>query len=455
MPALLVSHKRPGFYFRVIEEGEVGAGDDILKVADGPGQITVAEVDSLLYLPNHNPDRVAIAARIPALGPGWRHSLEAMLKADEDGIHNGNAGLTPSISKLPAWSGFRLLRVAAVHEETSEVTSVVLEAVDGPALPPAIAGQYLVLRLSLEENSHPIVRSYSLSGPSNSSKYRISVKRGTGPGSKHLADSTRPGDLLESTAPRGEFALRPGTQPVVLISAGIGVTPVLSMLYALSSGSTSTSREVWWIHGTQCAREHAFAKEARELLDAIPGSHSAIAYSRPDRTDRLGKDFDIEGHLDLRSLQRLGIPTGADFYLCGPPGFLADLNRAMVSLGVPREAIYQEVFGSAPSVEPGVENAERQVPHPPVGSLGSGPIVSFSRSGLSLPWDNRFKSLLEFAEACDIPVKWSCRTGVCHICECGLLDGNLCYAPEPLDQPAAGNTLICCSTPVSQIELDL
>ena len=455
MPALLVSHRRPGFYFRVIEEGEVGTGDEIVKVSDGPGRITVAEIDSLLYLPNHNRRRIAIAADIPALSPGWRNSLEALLKAEEERIHNGNAGLTPSIPPPSAWNGFRMLRVADVHQETTEVSSVLLEAQDGSPLPPSFPGQYLVLRLYPDKNSHAIVRSYSTSGASSSGKYRISVKRGTGPGSKYIVDSTRIGDLLETSAPRGDFVLRSSNRPVVLMSAGIGVTPVLSMLHALSSDSCRSSREVWWIHGARNAKEHAFAKEAQRLLDAIPGSHSVVAYSKPDTTDQFGTDFDIRGHVDLASLQELGFPTEADFYLCGPTGFLANMNRDLVSLGVPCDAIHQEVFGPTRSVEPGIAKTEVKIPHPPVGSLEDGPIVSFTRSGLAVPWDSRFKSLLEFAEACDVPVKWSCRTGVCHMCECGLLEGELRYAPEPLDRPAAGNALICCSTPVSAVNLDL
>lgn len=455
MAALLVSHRRPGFYFRVIEEGEVGAGDEIQKISDGPGNISVAEIDSLLYLPNHERSRMAIATNIPALSAGWKSSLEALLKADREGVHNGNAGLTASTPSPTAWNGFRQLRVAKVQRETSEVTSIVLENADGTPLPPALPGQYLVLRLFPDKNSHAIVRSYSISGDSGSGKYRISVKRGSGPGSRYIVDSMQPGDSLEVSAPRGEFVLRSDTRPVVLISAGIGVTPVLSMLYALSSNSLGASREVWWIHGARNAAEHAFAKEARERLDAIPGSHSVIAYSKPGRADRPGEDFDIQGHLNLASLQRLGIPTSADFYLCGPAQFLFEVNRDLVSLGAPQDAVYQEVFGPGSSIEPGVLKTETKTPHPPLDSRGNGPTVSFTRSGLAIPWDNRFKSLLEFAEACDIPVKWSCRTGVCHMCECGLLNGNLCYEPEPLDRPAAGNALICCSIPSSGVDLEL
>jgi ferredoxin-NADP reductase/ferredoxin len=348
-----------------------------------------------------------------------------------------------------------VLRVTAVHQESSEVTSVVLGAADGAPLPPSFPGQYLALRLRPDKTSSPVVNSYSISSASGAGAYRISVKRGAGPGSRYLVSSIRVGDLLETSAPRGDFVLRTGTRPVVLMSAGIGVTPVLSMLYALANSYAESHREVWWIHGARNAKEHVFATEARKLLDAIPGSHSAIAYSQPDTVEQLGKDFDIQGHLSLASLQRLGIPTEADFYLCGPTGFLVEMNRELASLGVSPDAVHQEVFGPSSSIEPGVTKTERKMPHPPVGSPGSGPVVSFSRSGLAVPWDSRFNSLLEFAEACDVSVRWSCRTGVCHMCETGLLDGELRYAPEPLDRPAPGNALICCSTPISKIDLDL
>ena len=226
------------------------------------------------------------------------------------------------------------------------------------------------------------------------------------------------------------------------------------MLHALASGSAKPLREVWWIHAARNAAEQVFAQEARQLLAAIPGSHSAIAYSQPDPNDRPGKDFDVRGHWDLASLEKLGIPVQADFYVCGPPAFLTDMNRDLISLGTPQDAIHHEVFGPEDSSEPGVTKTEVKPPHSPV-PLGSGPAVSFTRSGLAVPWDTRFKSILELAEACDIPVRWSCRTGVCHMCECGILDGRLRYAPEPLDRPALGNALICCSTPESPIELEL
>lgn len=451
MPALVVSHRRPGFYFRVIEEGEVGAEDEILKIADGQGGVSVAEIDSLLYLPNHDRSRIGIAAQIPALSPGWKASMEELLKVDEKALHNGNPGLISSNVPPPAWNGFQRMKVAAVHQETSEIKSIVLAATDGSHLPPALPGQYLVLRLAPHKNSPPITRSYSISGPSGAGVYRISIKRDEGPGSRYLVDTTEVDDTFEVSAPRGDFVLRPGVRPVVLLSAGIGITPLLSMLYALAAAGAGASRKVWWLHTARNGREQAFAEDARKLLDKIPGSRPVIAYSKPESTDRPGEDFDINGRFDLVNLRNLGMPTEADFYLCGPAGFLEDMHRNLASLGVLPEAVHQEVFGPKTSLSSGAAKSL----HPPAGSEGVGPLVSFVRSGLAVPWDGRFRSLLEFAEACDVPVKWSCRTGVCHLCECGILDGKLRYAPEPLDPPAAGNALICCSSPESAVNLDL
>jgi len=448
MPAMLVSQRRPGFYLRVIEEGEIGAGDAIEKIADGPESVSVAEISALLYLPSPSRDRLQHAARIPALSPGWKGSLEALLAADEVGQRSGNAGLTSFSAPPPAWRGFRRLRVAAVRSECKDVTSFLMEAEDRSALPASLPGQFVVLRL------HPMLPSYSLSGPADAGTYRITVKRTRGRASDIL-DSIQAGAMLDVSAPRGEFTLTTGALPVVLLSAGIGITPVLSMLHSLSSDPANRNREVWWLHGARNSAEHAFAGEARDLLAKLPNSRSYVAYSRPGANDRVGLNCDAFGHLDVASLQKLGVPQQAHFYLCGPAGFLADLTAALMSWGVAKPRIHKEVFGPESSVTPGVVRTTARVPHPPIGSVGSGPRISFSRTGLTVPWDGRFRSLLEFAEACDVPVKFACRTGVCHTCECGLVDGTLRYEPEPLIEPAAGNALICCSTPQSDIDLDL
>jgi ferredoxin-NADP reductase/MOSC domain-containing protein YiiM len=455
MPALLVSHQRPGFYCRVIEEGEIGAGDAIDKVADGPEHVTVVEINGLLYLPGHPRDHLRRALRIPSLSSGWKKSLEALVATDETAEQSGNAGLSSSNAPPPAWHGFRSLRVAAVQRECVDVLSFVLESEDKSPLPTPLPGQFLVLKLQPDRGSAPILRNYSMSGPPSLGTYRISVKRAGGLGSSYLHDHTQVGDMLDVSAPRGSFTLAAGTGPVVLLSAGIGATPVLCMLYSLASAAANSSRELWWFYGARNRSEHPFATEARKLLDGLPNSHSFIAYSRPGQDDRPKEHYDAQGHVSLSSLQQLHVPQKADFYLCGPTAFLNDLTAELKSWGVTESCIHIELFGPGASVTPGIASTESKAPHSPSGASGTGPRVSFSRSGLTVPWNSRFQSLLEFAEACDVPVKWSCRTGVCHMCECALIGGSLRYAPEPLDRPADGNALICCSTPVSEIELDI
>jgi ferredoxin-NADP reductase/MOSC domain-containing protein YiiM/ferredoxin len=452
MPALLVSHKRPGFYFRVIEEGEIGAGDEIVKVADGPEHVSVAEIDALLYLPGHQRDQLERALRIPSLSAGWKGSLQALVEADQQG---GNAGLAPASAPPPAWSGFRLLRVAAVQRESADVLSFILESKDRSPLPTPLAGQFLVFKVEPDKNLAPILRSYSMSGPQGAGTYRVSVKRADGAGSHYFHDRIQAGDLLQVSAPRGSFTLAANDRPVVLLSAGIGATPVLSMLHVLSATEAGSKREIWWCYGARNGREHPFAAEARKLLNGLPRSHSLIAYSKPEDGDQPEKDYDVQGHLNLSLLEQRNVLKTADFYLCGPATFLADFTAALKAWGIADSCIHSETFGSGSSMTPGIASITPSPPHPPAETVGAGPKVSFTRSGLTVPWNSRYGSLLEFAEACDIPVRWSCRTGVCHSCESGLIGGRITYAPEPLDRPSEGNVLICCSTPLSEIELDL
>jgi ferredoxin-NADP reductase/MOSC domain-containing protein YiiM/ferredoxin len=444
--ALLVSHHRPGFYFRVLEEGEVGAGDQIVKVTDGPERITVAAIDALLYLPNPSREQLERSLRIPALSQGWKTSLKAI--AGQTASETGNPGLKASTGPPPAWPGFRQLRVARIDRESANVVSLSLKQTE--ALPAALPGQFLVLRLRTTPGGPMLLRNYSLSGMPGASTYRISVKHEAhGTVSGYLHDHVHAGDVLDASAPRGGFTLAPGDAPVVLLSAGIGATPVLAMLHALSAAASP--RQVWWIYGARNRAEHPFAEESRGLLQTLPNSRSHIVYSKPDT----GDNYDSAGHVDTPLLDRLEVPRDAEFYLCGPPLFLRDLTAGLKTWGADPARVHQEVFGTAAPITPGIAQSSHPPAHAPAGEPGTGPQISFIRSGLTVPWDSRFSSLLELAEACDVPAQWSCRTGVCHTCECALIGGTVDYAPDPLAPPATGNVLICCSRPTGDVEIDL
>ncbi|RXH18848.1 MOSC and FAD-binding oxidoreductase domain-containing protein [Bradyrhizobium guangzhouense] len=451
MAALLVKHGRPGFYCRVIEEGDVGAGDEIIQVARGPESMSVSEINALLYLPPHPRDRLECALKIPALSRSWRHSFEALLGQNAAA---GNAGLGPAANPAPAWRGFRPFRVVRKIVETDDVTSLVLEPADGRAGAAALPGQFVIIRLG-PSGTPAMTRSYSLSSNIDAASYRVSIKREPhGMASTYVADELQPGDVVQLGAPRGSFTLRQDTRPVVLLSAGIGVTPVLAMLHALAA--EESPREIWWLHGTRNGREHAFGAEVRELLTGLPHHHGHVRYSRPDPGDRLGIDFDSVGRLDAALLRQLDLPRDGDFYLCGPATFMNDLTSGLRARGVAPDRIHTELFGAGPSLTPGIATSATKIPpHVPAGAPGPGPVVSFARSGLNVRWGPSYASLLELAETCDVPVRWSCRTGVCHNCESGLIAGDIGYQPDPLDAPADGNILICCARPVSDIVIDL
>ncbi len=367
---------------------------------------------------------------------------------------SGNPGLAPSAGPPPAWAGFRPLRVLDKKRESDSVTSLVLEPTDGRPLPPGLPGQFIVLRLRLMPNAPPLLRSYSLSGEPSDARYRVSVKRNPdGVAGTYIRDGIQIGDILDAAAPRGNFVLGPGGGPVILLSAGIGATPVLAMLHALAAAMSP--REVWWIHGAHDGGEHPFAEEVRARLKALPHSHRHIRYSSPGPADRPTVDFDAPGRVSVPALQELGVPRDADFYLCGPPAFMTDLTASLAAWGVAANRIHSETFGAGPALTPGTAASPLKPPHLPAGAVGTGPLVSFARTGLNVRWGPAFQSILELAEACDVPVRWSCRTGVCHNCETALIAGAVGYRPDPVEPPADGNVLICCSKPQGDVVIDL
>jgi ferredoxin len=193
----------------------------------------------------------------------------------------------------------------------------------------------------------------------------------------------------------------------------------------------------------------------RRCLEALPHAYSHIRYSAPAPADRPNVDFDAPGRVTVDALQELGVPREADFYLCGPPAFITDLTEGLKAWGVPAGRIFSEAFGAGHALTPGIVGESPKPPHLPAEAAGTGPLVSFARSGINAHWGPNYGSILELAEACDVPVRWACRTGVCHNCESGLIAGAIAYRPDPLEPPAGGNLLICCSRPQGDIVVDL
>jgi ferredoxin-NADP reductase len=350
----------------------------------------------------------------------------------------------------PAWPGFRTLRVSEVVRESATISSYYLTADDGEPLPQATPGQYLTLRVTGAGDPTP-VRTYSLSGARDPYRYRISIKRESlGLVSAYLHDHLRRGAQVEVAAPRGDFVLDDSTDPVLLISAGIGVTPVLGMLHQLAD--TSSTREVWWIHTTHDADSHVFADEAAELVGSLASARSLVYYTVA--RDPLPSGV-VAGRLTADLVAELGFPVHASAYICGPESFMDDLTAALTAVGLSPRRIHTERFGSRSPINPGVVGMDAPPPHQPPGPPGTGPKVTFARCGLTVRWSDGYESVLEFAEACDVPTQWSCRTGVCHTCVTAVLAGKAEYTMPPLEEPGPDETLICSSRPTGDLVLDL
>jgi len=275
-----------------------------------------------------------------------------------------------------------------------------------------------------------------------------------GAGGSYLREHVRVGDMLDVSWPRGSFILQTGERPVVLLSAGIGSTPVLAMLHALASDHST--RQVLWLHSARDREHHAFAAEVRQLIHVLTHGRSYVCFSRPGSLDKIGEDFDAKGRLSRSMFDAAGVPRDADVYLCGPNRFMADMKEELSAFGIEPQRVHLEIFNGSEPMTPGVVGAVTRSPHLPEDDTGTGPLVSFARSGIAAHWKaSGYQSILELAEACDVPVRWACRTGVCHSCESGLVSGEVVYGPEPLDKPAAGNVLVCCSQPVRDVVVDL
>jgi ferredoxin-NADP reductase/MOSC domain-containing protein YiiM len=468
LPSQLVAHGRPGFYLRVLTEGRVRAGDEITRTRRGPHALTVAEIDALLYLPDKDRGKLEAALEIPALSPGWQQSFRELLNEDEPAGQGGTdtgagtkarAGDASAAAAAPGWTGFRPLTVVSVVHESSTITSLCLAAQDGSALPPAAPGQYLTLRVAGAGDPPPI-RSYSLSSAPGED-YRISVKR-EGSVSGYLSSRVQQGASLDAAAPRGEFVLEPGTGPVALISAGVGVTPVLAMLHRLAADKAGSGREVWWLHSAHSAAQQAFSQEAHDLLSRLPSARELVFHTEADEASDTPSTSSApavpvtHARLTGKVIAGLGLPSDTSAYICGPAGFMTDMTKALVDAGLDPGAVHTELFGSLSAINPGLKARAAVAPHPPESQPDTGPLVTFVRSGLTVRWDAAAApSLLELAEACDVPTRWSCRTGVCHTCVTTLLSGETDYRPDPLEPPPAGQLLVCCARPDSDVVLDL
>ena len=438
---------RLGFYFQVLQEGDVGAGDVIEQMKVDPIGMTILEVNKLMYYDKDDFEGARRSLDIEALSPGWRTTFEGRLAKAE----------TSSDKKL------RTLVVDRKEPESETITSFYLVPEDGKPLPRFLPGQFLPLKLDIPGQYKPVLRTYSLSDSPTRDYDRLSIKREPAPpdrpdlypgvASTYFHDELGPGSKLSARSPRGKFILDPaGANPVVLLSAGVGLTPMISMLNAIVD--SHSDRPTWFIHGSRNSREHAMGTHVRQVARENGNVSVHVRYSRPLSEDRVGHDYDDEGYVDIELLKRLLPDHGADFFLCGPTPFMKSLFGGLLDWGVSASRIHYEFFGPASALQERarVAPAKRAAE---VVQCCEEIEVTFSKSAVTANWNPSFESILDLAEANGLSPDYSCRSGICHTCICGLEEGEVEYVLEPLEPPDQGSVLICCSKPKIDVVVDV
>jgi ferredoxin-NADP reductase len=349
---------------------------------------------------------------------------------------------------LRAWSGVRPFRVSAVVDEAQDLRSFYLVPEDGRPLPRFEPGQYLTFHLPTADPARPLVRCYSLSERPREDLYRVTIKRVTPPAdsrrlppgraSNYFHREVRPGSQLHIEAPQGAFFLDPTDDlPVVLIGAGIGVTPLISM--AASLVHARDRRTAYLVVGFRHSREHPFRARLAEFKADASNLVLDVSYSRPLPGDQHGRDFDHRGHVDLARLRRVLPSNNFRFYVCGPAAMMQSLVPALLDWGVPAEHIRYEAFG--PATVRGLSHDDATTP------CG----VQFARSGRAARWTGAEASLLELAELNGVPLEFGCRAGSCGQCRVMIAAGRVTHAKQPGVQLVDGECLACIARPQGDV----
>ena len=428
----------------------VGAGDSIELVRSDNDAVTIADFIRVYLYESHEPASLKRVLASRSLSEPWRQYLEKMLKKAEP------------VKGLQGWEGFRPFHVERKVPESETITSFYLKPEDGEPLPTYMPGQFLTFRLNMTQHSTPLTRTYSLSdSPNHRDYYRVSIKRlpapseppGLLPGlsSNYFHDHVQPGTRLCVKAPRGKFYLDPSnTTPVVLLSGGVGLTPMISMLNAIVE--SGVKRTVWFVHGMHDGNQHAMGAHIRQLARENRNVHIHVTYSQPRSGDSEGRDYDSRGHVSIELLKRVLPPAAYDFYLCGPPPFMKSLYNGLLQWGVAETRINYEFFGPVLALKEGAEASGDRVEAPESSEELK---VSFMKAGMTAQWDSSIESILDLAEAQGLRPAFSCRAGICHTCSSKLIHGEVEYISEPLDMPDPGCVLICVSKPKTNLIVDI
>lgn len=437
----ILMNPRAGFLFAEFDSGDliyttgtseiVWEGDDV-RAFTGAERLIRFRAEEVIRVENSLPLRFDFQDYSPMLDltGSWAETAERITVERERNLY------------IP-------FEVLDIQRESDLVTSFYLRRADGKALASHEPGQFLPIRLTVPGCDTPVRRTYTISDAPDRGYYRLSVKREGGNAlvSNFLHDNAAHGVRLEAMAPRGTFALDQSSErPVVLISAGVGVTPMIAMInFIVNEGRrTRFFRRTHFIHGVRDGHALAFGTHIRTLAKEHDAISAHIRFSQPGADDRLGETHDSEGRIDIDLLKKLLPFDDHDFYLCGPPPFMQDLYEGLVGLGVRDSRIHYEAFGPATILKRDAHSNATMT----ADGLAGGPVaVRFAKTDREAVWTPDKGTLLDFAESAGLSPEFSCRSGICGTCATRIRCGDVDYIKEPVADRADGSVLICCASP--------
>lgn len=474
-----VSHRggRPGFV-RVDDEITLTAPDFVGNfIFNTLGNWQIHDRAGLLFIDFEQGDLLYIAARAEVIWDGpevrafagaqrlVRYRLQEVIRV-EDALpaRFTRPETSPLLARTGSWAEvaqtleterdrneWRPFRIVRIEDESEVIRSFHLEPADGRGLAGYVAGQFLPIRVQPQGWDQPATRTYTLSAAPGGPAYRISVKRaGKGGVSDWLRDQAAVGATIEAVAPRGAFTFDADPQrPVVMVSAGVGVTPMIAMLDSVlvNHGRTRHHAPIWFVHGARNSEAHAFAAYLKAKVGLHSNLRTHVRYSRPLPDDTIGQTHDSEGVVDVALLKQILPRDDYEFYLCGPAPFMQALYDGLTELGVRDARIHFESFGPASVARRAAEPAADETSEESV-------VVTFARSGKTARWRPSQGSLLELAERVSIAPVSSCRSGVCGACATRVLAGEVDYAQPPAHDLEPGEALVCIATPHPGLHLD-
>lgn len=358
-----------------------------------------------------------------------------------------------ALSDSYRWQGFKSFICVDKRQETEQVSSFYLQPENGESLPLYQPGQYVRVRVNIPGQDSEAMRCYTLSGQAGMNYYRITVKKEPSPDgvSTFLHKRLQIGGKVELSAPAGKFHLaQDSTRPIVLLSAGVGITPMLAILNTLAA--SKKQREVWFVHGCRNGDAHIMKEYLLALEKQYSWLHLHITYSQPLKSDKQGEHYHAVGRVSIALLESLLPWRDFEYYLCGPEGFLQQLGQGLVRHGVLPQRIYQEAFSG--EVKDFSNQGDASTNNQQDESLPPSNVYC-QKTGQKLRWDNTYQSLLNLLEAHNIPANYSCRVGDCHSCTYKLLSGEVTYQPVPDEKPDNGCVLLCCAKPRGNVTLDI